>query len=46
MVAKLGDDSGFAENVDGTLRLDLFGQSQKLLIDWEKQTVSRELAGP
>jgi predicted aspartyl protease len=43
MVAKLGDYSEFAENVDGIIGLDLLGRSKKLFIDYEKQTVSWEL---
>jgi len=44
MVAKLGEYSKFAENVDGIIGLDLLGRSKKLFIDYEKQTVSWELA--
>jgi len=45
MVAKLADYSDFAENVDGIIGLDLLGRSKKLFIDYEKHTVSWELAG-
>lgn len=45
MVAKLGEYSDFAENVDGIIGLDVLGRSKKLFIDYEKQTVSWELAG-
>jgi predicted aspartyl protease len=45
LVAKLGEYSAFAENVDGIIGLDLLGRSKKLFIDYEKQTVSWELAG-
>jgi predicted aspartyl protease len=45
LVAKLGEYSEFAENVDGIIGLDLLGRSRKLFIDYEKQTVSWELAG-
>ena len=45
LVAKLGEYSDFAENVDGIIGLDLLGKSKKLFIDYEKQTVSWELAG-
>jgi predicted aspartyl protease len=45
MVAKLTDYSDFAENVDGIIGLDLLGRSKKLFIDYEKHTVSWELAG-
>jgi predicted aspartyl protease len=43
LVAKLGDYSEFAENVDGILGLDVLGRSKKLFIDYEKRTVSWEL---
>jgi len=43
MVAKLGEYSEFAENVDGIIGLDLLSRSKKLLIDYEKQTISWEL---
>jgi predicted aspartyl protease len=45
MVAKLADYSDFAENVDGIIGLDLLCRSKKLFIDYEKHTVSWELAG-
>jgi predicted aspartyl protease len=45
LVAKLGDYSKFAENVDGILGLDLLGRSKKLFIDYERQTVSWEMPG-
>jgi predicted aspartyl protease len=44
LVAKLGEYSKFAENVDGIIGLDLLGRSKKLFIDYEKQTVSWEFA--
>jgi len=44
LVAKLGEYSRFAENVDGIIGLDLLGRSKKFFIDYEKQTVSWELA--
>jgi predicted aspartyl protease len=43
LVARLGDYSKFAENVDGILGLDVLGRSKKLFIDYEKQTISLEL---
>lgn len=46
LVAKLGDYSEFAENVDGIIGLDLLSQSKKLFIDYETRTVSWELPGP
>lgn len=45
LVAKLGEYSEFAENVDGIIGLDVLSRSRKLFIDYEKQTVSWELAG-
>ena len=45
MVARLGEYSEFAENVDGILGLDLLGRSKKLFIDYEKRTISWELPG-
>jgi predicted aspartyl protease len=45
LVAKLGEYSEFAENVDGIIGLDVLGKCKKLFIDYEKQTVSWELAG-
>jgi predicted aspartyl protease len=44
-VAKLGEFSKLAENVDGIIGLDLLSRSRKFFIDYEKQTVSWELAG-
>lgn len=44
LVAKLGEYSEFAENVDGIIGLDLLSRSKKLSIDYEKQTISWELA--
>jgi predicted aspartyl protease len=44
LVAKLGEYSKFAENVDGIIGLDLLARSKKLFIDYENQTVSWELA--
>jgi predicted aspartyl protease len=45
MVANLGEYSDFAKNVDGIIGLDLLGRTKKLLIDYEKQTISWELGG-
>ena len=45
MVAKLGEYSEFAENVDGIIGLDVLGRSEKLIIDYEKHAISWELAG-
>jgi predicted aspartyl protease len=45
LVARLGEYSKFAENVDGIIGLDLLGRSKKFFIDYEKQTVSWELPG-
>jgi predicted aspartyl protease len=45
MVAKLREYSEFAENVDGIIGLDVLARSKKILIDFEKHTISWELAG-
>ena len=45
MVAKLGEYSEFAENVDGIIGLDVLGRSEKFIIDYEKHAISWELAG-
>src|SRR5579863_4640364 len=44
MVAKLGEYSELGENVDGIIGLDGLGRSKKLVIDYEKQAISWELA--
>lgn len=44
MVAKLGDYSEFAEDVDGIIGLDLLGRSEKISIDFEMRTISWEMA--
>lgn len=43
MVAKLGEYSEFAADVDGIIGLDVLSKSEKILIDYEKQTISWEL---
>ncbi|HEV2101544.1 MAG TPA: retropepsin-like aspartic protease [Candidatus Acidoferrum sp.] len=43
MVAKLGEFSELAEHVDGIIGLDVLSKSEKILIDYEKQTISWEL---
>ena len=45
MIAKLGEYSEFAENVDGIIGLDVLSRSEKFIIDYEKHTISWELAG-
>jgi predicted aspartyl protease len=45
MVAKLGEYSEYAENVDGIIGLDVLGRSGKFTIDYEKSEISWELAG-
>jgi len=45
MVAKLGEYSEYAENVDGIIGLDVLGRSGKFTIDYEKHEISWELAG-
>jgi predicted aspartyl protease len=45
MVAKLGEYSEFAEDVDGIIGLDVLGRSEKISIDYEMQTISWEMAG-
>ncbi len=44
LVGRLSDYSEFAENVDGIIGLDVLGRSKKLLIDYEKLTISWELS--
>ncbi|HET6930738.1 MAG TPA: retropepsin-like aspartic protease [Candidatus Acidoferrum sp.] len=44
MVAKLRDYSEYAENVDGVIGLDVLSRSNKLFIDYEKHSISWELA--
>ena len=44
MVAKLGEYSEFAEDVDGIIGLDLLGRSEKISIDFEMRTISWEMA--
>jgi len=45
MVAKLGEYSELAEHVNGIIGLDVLSKSEKILIDYEKQTISWELPG-
>jgi predicted aspartyl protease len=45
MVAKLGEYSEFAEDVDGIIGLDVLGKSEKISIDYEMQTMTWEMAG-
>lgn len=45
MVAKLGEFSELAEHVDGIIGLDVLSKSEKISIDYEKQTISWELPG-
>lgn len=45
MVAKLGEYSEFAEDVDGIIGLDVLGRSEKISIDYEMRTISWEMAG-
>ena len=44
MVAKLGEYSEFAEDVDGIIGLDVLGRSEKISIDYEMRTMSWEMA--
>ena len=44
MVAKLGEYSEFAEDIDGIIGLDLLGRSEKISIDFEMRTISWEMA--
>ena len=44
MVAKLGEYSEFAEDMDGIIGLDLLGRSEKISIDFEMRTISWEMA--
>lgn len=45
MVAKLGEYSELAEHVNGIIGLDVLSKSERILIDYEKQTISWELPG-
>jgi predicted aspartyl protease len=44
MVAKLGDYSEYAKNVDGIIGLDVLGRSEKFIIDYQKHAISWEMA--
>ena len=44
MVAKLGEYSEFAEDMDGIIGLDLLGRSDRISIDYEMRTISWEMA--
>ena len=45
MVAKLGEYSEFAQDVDGIIGLDVLGRSEKISIDYEMRTIAWEMAG-
>lgn len=45
MVLELAQYSEFAQNVDGIIGLDLLSKSEKLTIDYERNTLSFQLAG-
>lgn len=44
MVARLADYSDFTQGVDGIIGLDLLARSQRLMIDYERQSLSWDFA--
>jgi predicted aspartyl protease len=44
MIIKLAEYSEFAKNVDGIIGLDLLSRSKKLIIDYERSTLTFQLA--